>query len=66
MDEQEVAVAQAGERWREYEKAKATLRDLIPMLRKSKSMVELAELTGIPRTTLYYIVWGRSVKKTHD
>jgi hypothetical protein len=66
MDDREVALRQAGEKWRDYESAKATLRELIPLLKKQRTMVELAELTGIPRTTLYYIVWGRSVKKPND
>lgn len=63
MDEREEALRHAADRVKDGERAKTDLRALIPDLVKSKTMVELAEMTGIPRTTLYHIVWGKAGKR---
>lgn len=63
MNTREDAARAAAERWKDREQAKQELRSLVlELLEANISMVEIAEITGIKRTTLYYFVWGRSGK----
>lgn len=63
MNTREDAARAAAERWKDRERAKQELRSLVlELLEANISMVEISEITGIKRTTLYYFVWGRSGK----
>lgn len=66
MDSREVALRQTAERVLDGEKARIELRQLMIDLVDSMSMMDMARVTGIPRTTLYYIVWGRAGKGIHE
>jgi hypothetical protein len=63
MSHREDAARAAAERWKDRERARYELRALVlELLQANKSMVEISEITGIKRTTLYYFVWGRNGK----
>jgi predicted transcriptional regulator len=68
VDSREVALRQTAERVLDGEKARLELRQLMMDLVDSDamSMMDMARITGIPRTTLYYLVWGRAGKTPVD
>lgn len=58
----EEAARQAAERWRDRDLAKRDLREAVEVLLTFRSMSEIAEIINIPRTTLYYFMYGRGGK----
>lgn len=65
MDEWEVAAQQAAARWRDRDVVRTELRVVLLEMLKRKSMSDLAKITGLKRTTIYYIIYGRA-GKLHD
>lgn len=65
MDEWEVAAQAAAVPWTNRNQAREQLRELLVKMLEEKSMSEISRITGIKRTTLYYILYGRA-GKLHD
>lgn len=62
MDEREVAVQTAASPWTNKGEARLKLRELIEEMLETTTMSEISRITGIKRTTLYYILYGRNGK----
>lgn len=67
MADDERELKEAVEHWKNSETNEKEYREKLALLLASKlnkyKLTELANITGIKRTTLYYIIWGKSGKR---
>lgn len=67
MADDERELKEATEHWKNSESNQKEYREKLVMLLTSKldryNLTELSTMTGIKRTTLYYMIWGKRGKR---